>query len=205
MPPNDSKFKNACFISYKHPPPNAPPNHNFYVFANAIQSRINACLTVNIAAYRDDDLKSYPGIKYPAALSEELCKSVCLVAILVPQYWESSWCRAEWQAMENFESKRLGKNKKEGLIFPVIYRGETEKWRKLIGVREPTELNVVKPATQLNNVSNLEKIEKIADRIEKFVNMLKKPYVNCNEFRIPIVGEEDEIGTTFGDPNPIAW
>ncbi|MCK4788428.1 MAG: toll/interleukin-1 receptor domain-containing protein [Desulfobacteraceae bacterium] len=205
MLPNDSKFKNACFISYKHPPANAPLNHKFYVFANAIQRRINACLTVNITAYRDVDLKSYPGIKYPAALSEELCKSVCLVAILVPQYWESFWCRAEWKAMENLESKRLGKSKKEGLIIPVIYRGETEEWRKLIGVREPSVLKVVKPATQLDNVSNLEKIEKIASRIDRLVNMLRDPRVNCNEFRIPIVGKEDKIVTAFIDPNPVEW
>lgn len=205
MPLNGSNFKNACFISYKHPPPNAPPNHHWFVFANAVRKGISARLDVNIRTYCDVDLKSCPGIKYPAALSEELCKSVCLVAILVPQYWESSWCRAEWKAMEDLESERLGKNKKEGLIIPIIYRGETEEWRKLIGVREPTVLNVLKPATQLDNISNLDKIDKIARRIERFVNMLRDPCVNCNEFRIPIVGKEDKIVTAFTDPNPVAW
>ncbi len=107
--------------------------------------------------------------------------------------------------MEDLESKRLGKSKKEGLIIPIIYRGETEEWRKLIGVREPSVLKVVKPATQLDNVSNLEKIEKIASRIDRLVNMMRDPRVNCNEFRIPIVGKEDKIVTAFTDPNPVAW
>ena len=82
-------------------------------FAGLLQDR----LTTNTTVFWDEKLNHDPGKPYPDELSRNLCQSVCMVAVLVPQYLESAWCMAEWRAMERLEIQRLGK---QGLIIPVI-------------------------------------------------------------------------------------
>ena len=89
-------------------------------FVEALEERIQFYLTVNRSIYRDKDLRSKPGIPYPQELSTQLCESVCMIAVLVPDYQESSWCKAEWKAMEELEQQRLDKPERRELIIPVL-------------------------------------------------------------------------------------
>ena len=86
-------------------------------WAEELQKRLVKFLTIGLQPYRDDQLRSKPGVDYPVELSRQLCRSVCLLAILSPEYWESNWCCAVWKAMEKLEAKRLPG--KCALIIPV--------------------------------------------------------------------------------------
>ena len=115
-------LEHACFISYKHPPerPAARRVAHFYTeFVDAFKARLDSFLTINPDIYSDAVLKSGPGKPYPQELSRNLCGSACLIAILVPEYWESSWCLAEWEAMTKLAEQRVGPSKAKSHIIPV--------------------------------------------------------------------------------------
>src|SRR5215217_7028588 len=166
-------YANACFISYKRPPqwgnnfPGPAParqlRHLWLEFAETFQDRLNQVLSTSIPSYRDSAID--PGQPYPQVLSKNLCQSICMVALLVPEYLESSWCKAEWKAMEKLEQERLGGGQ-QGLIIPVIFRGDPKRLQAFFGTREAVDLrSVVDPSTQLRLISNRRKIEAIAAKI----------------------------------------
>src|SRR5215469_4879100 len=95
----------ACFISYKRPPkPIYPPGviarkqtkHIWLQLAETFEQKLDQYLTTGIRIFRDENLQ--PGIDYPKQISRSLCRSVCMVALVVPEYFESRGCVAEWNA-----------------------------------------------------------------------------------------------------------
>jgi hypothetical protein len=136
MPASGNGFKHACFISYKHPPREASGPNFYQDFVRALRERIEYYLQTKIRTYLDEDAD--PGTSYPTELSQSLCQSVCLIAVLTPDYFDSSWCKAEWEAMIKLEEKRLGK---AGLIIPVVLRGDVKQWESA-HKRKPFDLRV---------------------------------------------------------------
>ena len=198
MTPNGSQFKHACFISYKHPPRGASENHFYKWFPQAFCERLNEYLSSDIRAYIDS--KADPGSSYPMELSEALCNSVCMVAILVPEYLESNWCQAEWEAMARLEEKRLGKGK-VGLIIPIALKRTVGEWEHLLK-RKPIDFSRVFIKGQLKQVKPTEKIIEIADIINNWVAQLNETCENCDGFLLPVEGEVMSSQPTFKDPNP---
>jgi hypothetical protein len=193
-------YSNACFISYKRPPDKENPRvaalrnaskHIWLQFVEKFEQLLGDRLNTPLQIFRDIALNADPGKPYPEELSKNLCKSVCMVALLVPEYIESSWCVAEWKAMENLEAKRLGKNQR-GLIIPVIFQGGKEDLADLFGTRETIDLRgLQKPSRQLGSLDNLEKIGAIADTINRYVKKFEATHADCDKFTIPIGAEEN--------------
>jgi hypothetical protein len=197
MPGNG--FEHACFISYKHPPKTAPRDHFYRRFAVEFRLQLEKRLATNVRTYLDEDADI--GTSYPSELSQKLCKSVCMIAILVPEYPDSSWCRAEWDAMEKLEGKRLGAGKR-GLIIPVALRRSPDEWNNLLK-RKPEDFSkVVVPENQLGSVSNVTKIQRIAEKVAQLVSQVKAPSEDCGQFLLQLPGETLSDTPTFGDPNP---
>ncbi len=195
-----ARFQYACFISYKHPP-RTP--HLWLEFVEALQKQLDRLLSSKLPVYWDNQLKATPGIKYPQELAEKLCKSVCMVAVLVQEYQESNWCCAEWEAMQNLEDKRLGKNHKEGLIIPVLLKGDKSQAEVFAQGRQLVELRVINPRTQLNTIKNGQVIANIAERIDKLVKRLDDTGMDCGGFNIPV--QEEVNNPTLEDPDPTKW
>jgi hypothetical protein len=193
-------YSNACFISYKRPPQNmnlraaaarSSPKHIWLEFVEKFEQLLTSRLTTPLnRIFRDDDLDSDPGKPYPDGLSTNLCRSVCMVALLVPEYIESSWCVAEWKAMEGLEAKRL--NGQLGLIIPVIFQGKKEDLTELFGKRQCIELSgLLSPSRELNKKENLKKITDIANTINRYVKKFATAQAECDGFRIPVGAEEN--------------
>ena len=99
-------YLHSCFISYKHPPAadSLPAAGHFRLnFVEAFEERVNYYRQIALTTYRDVRLRAAGGVHYPVELARSLCRSVCMIAVLSPDYMESAWCRAEWQAMEDLE------------------------------------------------------------------------------------------------------
>lgn len=197
-------FEHACFISYKHPPEAEEAiavKHHWMEFVETFHAKLQGYVTLGLSVYRDDMLRRKPGVKYPEELSGRLCKSVCMIAVLVPEYLESSWCRAEWKAMEELEGIRSVKDKSDGLIFPVLFRGDLAKAATFAAGRDVLDFrHVYRPPIQLNTIKSRKTLEDMAQRIQYFSQQLEcKP---CDKFRIE-AGPETVV-LTFDDPNPIA-
>jgi hypothetical protein len=199
MPVNGSKFEHACFISYKHPPKTASYDHFYREFVEAFRERLDYFLATEIRVYLD--LDADPGSSYPTELSQKLCKSVCMVAVMVPEYRESSWCQAEWEAMKKLEAQRLGPGQ-IGLIIPIALRRTADEWNSVLK-RKPVDFSKVSvPKSQLKSAKHSEKIKAIAEIINNFVQQVTDTCVDCNTFAFPVGHEVLESDPTFTDPNP---
>jgi len=199
MPANGNGFEHACFISYKHPPKNAPLDHFYREFAVQFRQQLERHLATNIRTYLDEDADI--GSAYPAELSQNLCRSVCMVAVLVPEYPDSSWCKAEWDAMAKLEEKRLGKGKR-GLIIPIALKRSPDEWNNLLQ-RKPEDFSkIAVPQTQLANVHNVRKIQNIAAKIQQLVNQVKATCEDCDQFTLGLPEETLAPQPTFRDPDP---
>lgn len=194
-------FEHACFISYKRPPIGAPERHFYRQFVLALRDRLEYYLPTNIRSFLDEDAD--PGASYPIELSRKLCKSVCFVAVLTPEYLDSSWCQAEWRAMIDFEAKRLVREQ-FGLVIPVVLRGELKQWETLYN-RKPVDLRVDVPG-QLSNIKRSIAIKQIADIVAKFVETIGSAGADCQNFRLSVDLTSDVLrpSASFTDPNPLA-
>ena len=193
-----------CFISYKHPPAvrNDGGKHIYLEFVQALEGKLAHYLRT-VRPYRDTTLRQIPGAPYPSELSRALCHSVCMIGVLVPEYSESNWCVAEWQAMEKLERIRLG-NGRKGLIIPVLFRGEIGRFQALVGDRQPLDMStILKPKTQLDNVSYRQKVESLCERIEALAKGSNPSKVDCDTFKID-EGPEFHTPDSRADPNPVA-
>ena len=197
------EYEYSCFVSYKHPPVHEGSGairHFWMEFIMAFQARLDSYMTLRLSIYRDDQLRSKPGVNYPPALSSKLCRSVCMIAILVPEYLESSWCLAEWRAMERLEKERAKLSASDSFIIPIIYRGQDNQFDTLCGTREYCDFRgVISPWKQLNSIWCRQQIEEIACRIAELSR--RKSSTDCSKFSIE-AGEE-VVSPRFDDPNPL--
>lgn len=198
MSPNGKDFKHACFISYKHPPKTAGDSHFYKWFPQAFCDRLNEFLSSEIHAYIDSSAD--PGSAYPTELSQALCSSVCMVAILVPEYADSNWCRAEWDAMARLEEKRLGKGK-VGLIIPIALKRSVGEWENHLK-RRPVDFSKISVKGQLKNVKPTEKVKQIAEVINDWVKQLRETCEDCETFQLAVTNEVLMDPPVFPDPNP---
>jgi hypothetical protein len=197
--PEARKFEYACFISYKHPPKTAPEDHFYKEYAKSLKAVLEKYLMTEIRIFLDMDAD--PGTAYPTHLPQSLCKSVCMIAILTPEYADSKWCAAEWQAMEKLEAKRLGIGEK-GLIIPIVAQGNVGELENIFK-RKPLDLKVAL-TKQLRNAKKAEKIQDLARQIARFVNKLTDPCENCAGFSFELGPEETTYPPKYKDPDPFA-
>jgi hypothetical protein len=195
--PEANKFEYACFISYKHPPRVAPEDHFYKEYVKSLKAVLERYLVTEIRTFLDEDAD--PGTAYPTHLPRSLCKSVCMIAVLTPEYPDSRWCNAEWQAMEELEAKRLG-NGKKGLIIPIVAQGNVRELEYLFK-RKVLDLKVTL-ASQLRNAKKAAKIQELARQIAEFVKQLPDPCENCADFRFELGAEETTYPPKYKDPDP---
>ncbi len=85
---------------------------------------------------KDDQMET--GVRWPDRLAQMHAGSRCMVAILSPEYFRSEWCTSEWRAMQARE-KVVGmatKSRTRGLIFPVLFCGDTSVLPKEAAARQ---------------------------------------------------------------------
>ena len=118
-------IKYSCFISYRSPSAELAQEFHSY-----LESELSHWIPLPI--YRDET-RLHGGDFYNQELALALCESACMIIIFTPTYFDkiSTYCAREYKAMELLEEKRLDtlgfpKNRRHGLIIPVVYRGNTK-------------------------------------------------------------------------------
>lgn len=96
----------------------------------------NKALSDELEPYMDekiyiDSQRLLPGYQYNSALARAICESVCMVAVIVPKYFEHEYCVKELATMEAIENERRSCMTENvlvyrGLIIPVVLRGTSE-------------------------------------------------------------------------------
>src|SRR6185295_10576776 len=124
-------LQHACFISYRHP---QIENEAMRAQAEKIVTTFKDSLDYQLQWYTNMrswlDVRSLKGgQKFDAVLAENFCKSVCMISLYWPTYFDPThtYCAREYRGMELLEQKRkqlLPVNEhKDGLIIPVIIKG----------------------------------------------------------------------------------
>jgi hypothetical protein len=115
----DSGYEYDLFISYRRRDPvlGWMKNH----FLPQLQQWLPQCVAEEPRIFIDFGLET--GTDWPLSLQRALKRSKCLLPILTPEYFRSSWCRSEWESM--IERERQLELRTESnpltLIYPVRF------------------------------------------------------------------------------------
>jgi hypothetical protein len=186
-------MKNACFISYCH-----GERELMTTFINQLKSALESSLE----PYMDervviDTTRLAAGYNYNEALAEAICQSICMVAVLVPKYFEHAYCRRELEAMKRIETERFNllgtaATHGRGLIIPIILRGEITDLppaiKDHIHCADFSKFTTAYPplATTDKFVQDIERIARFIYEMRKqFRRRLLNPSRDCSRFVLP--------------------
>lgn len=120
-------FENACFISYTH---SDPTQEVVEAFEKALAVQV-ALYLPRLRVFRDRG-RLRVGDFFDPELAEQLCRSVCMVLLFNPCYFDRDhpYCAREYKAMEKLEAQRRGllpdEHRTRGLILPVVMRADDD-------------------------------------------------------------------------------
>jgi TIR domain len=122
-------FEYGCFISYAH-----DEGHLIRRFIDDLTEALRS----ELGAYLNDENKLFldqkrlsGGLSHPEVLAEAMCRSACWILVYIPKYRRMEWCRREYRAMRELESRRKeqpGPKLARGhaMIVPMLLRGHID-------------------------------------------------------------------------------
>jgi hypothetical protein len=121
--PSESGFKWSCFISHRS---SQWPLMQWFIndFYESLSSEIELLIGNDLKVFLDMKcLKG--GDNFEKVIAESLCKSLCMVMIYTPTYFNKNnrFCAREYRAMELLEQQRSIATGNKGLIIPIVLRG----------------------------------------------------------------------------------
>lgn len=107
-----------------------------------------------------DERELRPGVPWETEISQALCRSVCLIALCGPRYYESQYCGREFASMNYLGKRRLGA--RHGLILPVLLSDAEapEEVKRLQSVRLSRQLTAPP-----SNISNLKWFRSLVEEL----------------------------------------
>jgi hypothetical protein len=186
----------CCFISYPHGQDNVL-QPLMKEFLEGLRSEVYAQTRKRV--WIDFECLQ-GGDRWSDKLGSELCKSVCMIVVYTPLYFdqENAFCGREYRAMELLEEKRLKllppQNRNHGLIIPIVLRGE----KRLPSVIKShqyysfNDIELADPQVKIRQKYSAE-IKKIAeyilDRCYEFDGLKVDPCTECDQFVLPSENE----------------
>jgi hypothetical protein len=182
-------YEYCCFISYPHGQNN--------VLVPLVQKIVEA-LEKEIGAQTDkrvwlDSNFLQGGQILDNEIGAKLCKSACMILFYTPLYFDTEhiYCARELKAMQDLEEQRLKllKEKGDGLIIPIIFRGEKKyplgtRWKYYkftdIEMNDPVEQIPFRYAKEIRSIAEY--------IIERFNDLKAVAHLNehdCNQYSLP--------------------
>ncbi len=118
-------FEHACFISFSRGN-NKRINNQINEVVQGLKDHLSfeiACLTNDLDVFYDEDFIK-GGDSLEESIAYHLCRSICMIVVYMPIYFEKDWCRREYKAMWDLEKRRLNALGEDmhKLIIPLRYR-----------------------------------------------------------------------------------
>jgi len=197
-------FKYACFISYPGGKLKRPELQTFVeVFKERLDHELHNYL--DIYSYLATD-RINVGDKFVPKLAYALCESICMIMIFTPKYFMTDhiFCAQEYKAMELLEESRFQRlghapQQQEGLIMPIIYRGEEDFPAKISKQRHIFKTEFADPYLRPSMISRkkecLTALAEIAKRIYDFSKLFSTAAGidlcdHCQDFTLPAPNEQ---------------
>lgn len=119
-------FEYSCFVSYRHGRKRLMTSFIEQLIA-ALEAYVEPY--VDLPVFHDVD-GLYGGDLYDREFARVLCRSVCMIAVYTPTYFDRqrTYCAREYRGMEIVEERRFGRINDErvktrGLIIPIVLKG----------------------------------------------------------------------------------
>lgn len=193
-------YEYCCFVSYPH------GQNNVLVplvqkIVEALKKEIGAQIRKEI--WLDADFLQ-AGQLLDDEIGSKLCKSACMILFYTPLYFDTEhiYCARELKAMQLLEEQRLKllKEKTNGLIIPIILRGEKKyplgkRWKYYsftdIEMNDPIEQIPIKYAREIRSIA-----EYIIDRCAELDEVLASNPYDCSQYFLPSAEEAKEFVET---------
>jgi TIR domain len=170
-------IRHACFISHCH-------GHGELM--TRFIADLEEALTSSLDPYMKepvfiDRARLQPGYRFNPALATAICESLCMVAVLVPRYFESSYCLCELEAMKRIEDERFTRMGRaapndRGLIVPILLRGtRSELPESISGHIHYSDFHTFSPADR--RIVRTRQFSTRIDDIARFIFDLRKSFV----------------------------
>jgi hypothetical protein len=209
-------FEHACFISYVHPHGQGELVGRFIKdLCGALDSELSGWMRERCFV---DSTGLRAGMLYNPALASALCKSVCMIAVYTPHYFDHqhTYCAREYLAMETIEQRRLSIATQQqgyyGLIIPIVLRGEENLPQVIRSQRQFHSFErLTLPLRGIMRTKQFEEdVKSIAKGISKCKSLLA-PWSDqltceCNGFELPTVEiAKVWISKITGEPPEFPW
>jgi hypothetical protein len=188
------KFRNACFLSYRH-----RPDKGYGICIDDLYETLAGELSLLLTSqglFRD--VKRVRGGDFlDPSMAFELCGSACMVMVYIPPYFDEveTYCAREFRAMEGLELKRLkqltGQSPRHGLIIPIVCRGWDlfpEKMRKARAAYNFEQYLLQKDRISKHREGKIEVINiarYIFDRVRDLEKKAPDACKDCEGFALP--------------------
>lgn len=181
----DAGYEHYCFISWPH-----IDNGYLTEAAKEIRDGLVGRLSDSIPepSVFLDVTNVTGGAIWPDDLKRALCKSVTMVAICVPIYYDPShpWCGLEWAAMDVLNRRRVSRSEFNSII-PVMVR--TGNLPAAVSEIQPVDVSGVltSGARYFSTKPFRQKLEEIMQRIESVADELarQRAIAGCDQFDFP--------------------
>ena len=191
--PSHLPFENLCFISYRsgeHDLTRQFINDLFEGLSGELETLHSGKVFVDWDRLRGGDF-------FNQALARALCRSVCMVLVYTPMYFdlERPYCAREYRAMLDLEEQRLAAlggpvGSTSGLIIPVVFRGRDRLPQEIVNKRHCHDFGdfTLYGRHMYEHVDYAPKIKEIAEYIrDRCDEFRSKPeaFDDCDSFDFP--------------------
>lgn len=190
-------FDHSCFISYRH-----TKEYKGQAETARIVEELKAELELRVTqeVYRDTERLKGADF-YNEALAGALCRSVCMVVLFLPTYFDDThlFCAREFKAMEKLERERLQllpvEERLHGLIIVLALRDFDQIPAEIKKARmcKDFEAYYLKRSLRWDSrfQADIREISRyIADRCRAFSRLPADAFTGCEAFRLP---SDDEV------------
>ncbi len=190
-------FSHCCFISYRH-----TKGYKGQAETHRIVEELKAELEMRVAGEVFRDIERLKGAEfYNEALARALCRSVCMVVLFWPTYFDDAhlFCAREFKAMEKLEAERLLRlpvdERVHGLILVLALRDFDRIPDEIKKKRLCRDFSAYMMKRNLRQDPHFqgevrEIARYIADRCLAFGRLASDVFTDCASFNLP---SEDEV------------
>lgn len=189
-------FQHSCFISYVH----SGIAEDSLSIMRRVVDQMEQLLAAELDTQVDQDVyrdtnQLRAGKVIDPALGLALCQSAAWMMIYTPRYPKHEYCRREYAAMCALAQQRrqmLGRalGADEGMIFPVVLRGDLEHLPEQVARYRYVDLRAFNAASNpiYENPTYAEEVHAIAEHVRKLCEIgetLDETASDCGGFALP--------------------
>lgn|SRR5215213_9195515 len=191
------EFKYSCFISYRDYR-NETNSQLIRDLHEALSDEMQFHLEAPVFL---DEERLGPGYSYNEVLATALCESLCMILVYTPRYFDANgtYCAREYRAMVELEKERLSSLpdadlKRQGLIIPIVIRGEDDLPAEIKSTRTYWNFGAMTLAQPVKRhpeyAGQIKELAAHIGKLYKSYKSLSEIHRKCDKYRLPLENDD---------------